>query len=166
MDNDVLRERTELREAIQLLVVPVVTPCAVRDHRTGECLRTEVTDVRTTGRAVLTTAARRDERHGDVISGGQADHILADRLHDARALMTTDKGEHRVDTEEIQNFRGRGHVTHARMLVGVAHAREGHLDFDLVRLGLVDLDQFGGPGLIEARGDCSLDLHGSPLIHS
>lgn len=70
---------------------------------------------------------------------------------DARALVPA---EHR----EARHRDAAGD----QVMVGVAHARRFHLDLDLVRLRVADLDVLDGPRLVELPDQCAFCLHDGP----
>ena len=152
MHDDVLREGSELGHAVEVLAVERVTPGAVGDHRTGQGGGTKVTDVLTTGGAVLTLATGRDEGDGDVVAGLEARDVWSHGLHDAGTFVSTDDGEHGVAAgEEFEDLGVLGDVTGAQVLIGVTHTREGHLDLYFIGLRLIDFDDLGRPGLIKTQ---------------
>ena len=83
-----------------------------------------------------------------MVAWGDVLHAGAHLGDDAGALVPTEhrKARHRDAAGD-------------EVMVGVAHARRFHLDLDLVRLRLADLDFLDGPGLVEFPEQRAFCLH-------
>ena len=95
----------------------------------------------------------RDERQHHVVARREVLDARADFGDDAGALVTAEDREaaHRDSAGD-------------QMVVGVAHARRFHLDFDFVFLRVADLDFLDRPGLIELPDQRAFGLHREPAF--
>jgi hypothetical protein len=94
-----------------------------------------------------------------VVAHGQRLDVRPDLHHDAGTLVAPDGGKQRLHAEHSEDLGRRADVSVAQVLVGVAHARIGHLHPHLVRMGLVDIELLDLPRLVEAGTDYGTDLH-------
>ena len=84
-----------------------------------------------------------------MVTGFEAPHAVADRLHDSGSLVAAHHREGRF-----------GEVTHSDVLVGVAQPGETHLDEHLLGAGVVDLELLDLPRGVDFVGDGGTCLHG------
>ena len=149
-----LRKGPHLAHSVQLLAVKVVAPSAVTHHRSSQDRGAVVAQVLTPRSTPVAPTTGGDERCCDMVTHCQRFHAGSQFRDDTCALVASDHGEHGLDPVRPEFVGGPQHVPVSEVLVGMAHAGEGHFDHHLVTNGGVDVNLFYLPRLVEPSAHC------------